>query len=180
MKKGVKLLLFTIFLISCNSGKLSKSETVAETETIIIARITILNSGKDITKNAKVYFDENIKGIFSYRLKEDGLMIMKMPKGNHFLKHIYTAYGSANLPDGYAQISVPETGKVYYIGNIEIDGNTQLQKKFSGIVRDVQAKDLKEVRLPVRVVDKRDDVVEAYEKEFGNDKTIVISLMEVQ
>lgn len=180
MKKYILLLMLSVFMTSCNSGKLSKSEAISETETIIIARITILNSGKDITKNARLYFDENIKGVLTYRLGEDHLLIMKVPKGNHFLKHIYTAYGSANFPDGYAQIAVPESGKVYYIGNIEIDGNMQLQKKFSGIVRDVQAKDLKEVKLPIKVTDKRDEVIEAYEKEFGKDKTIVISLMEIQ
>jgi|GEM_PF-6135666 len=178
MKKYI-LLFFSIFIVSCSSGKLSKSEVVSDSETIIIARFTILNNGKDVTKNSRLYFDENIKGILTYRLTDDHLLIMKLPKGNHFLKHIYTPYGSANLPDGYAQIAVPESGKVYYIGDIEIDGSSLLQKKFSGIVRDVQAKDLKEVKLPIKVNDKRDEVLEAYEKEFGKEKTVVITLMEV-
>lgn len=179
MKRRFSIFLFLLFLVSCKSSKFDSKSAVEASETIIIAKIVISNKGKDITKNAKIYFDENKKGLLSYRLKEDGLLIMKVPKGNHFLKHIYTQYGSANLPDGYALISVPESGKVYYIGTIEIDGNAQLQKKFSGIIRDVQAKDLKEVKLPIKITDKRDEIIQAYESEFGKDKTVIISLMEV-
>ncbi len=179
MKTRLSIFLFLLFLASCKSSKFDSKSSLENSETIIIGQIKILNKEKDITKNSKIYFDENIKGMISYRLKEDGLLIMKLPKGNHFLKHIYTPYGSANLPDGYAQIAVPENEKVYYIGTIEIDGSEMLQKKFSGIVRDVQAKDLKEVKLPIKVTDKRDEVVEVYEKEFGSGKTIIVSLMEV-
>lgn len=179
MKKKVALLLMAIAFISCQSGRLSKTETVSDAETIIIGTFKITKDGKNATKNSKIYFDENQKGVLTYRLAEDGQIIMKLPKGNHFLKLLYTPYGSANLPDGYANITVPENGKVYYIGEIEIDGTGVFQKKFSGIVRDVQAKDLKEKKIPIKVTDRRDEVLEAYEKEFGKEKPIVISLLEV-
>jgi len=180
MKKQIALLFLALAFISCQSGKLSKTETVSEAETVIVGKIKITNAGKDITKNSRIYFDENEKGILTYRLQGDGLIIMKLPKGNHYVKLIYTPYGSANLPDGYAQLAIPENNKVYYIGEIEIDGTGILQKKFSGIVRDVQAKDLKEKKIPIKVTDKRAAVLEAYEKEFGKEKAIVIALLEVQ
>lgn len=179
--KKIGLLLLVLFLISsCASSKLSKTDVISDAETVIIGKFTILNNGKDVTKNSRIYFDENTKGILTYRLDETGLMIMKLPKGNHYIKLVYTPYGSANLPDGYTSISVPESGKTYYIGNIEIDGSGLFQKKFSGIVRDVQAKDLKEKKLPIKVSDKRDAVLETYQNEFGKEKTISINLLEVQ
>lgn len=180
MKKIGAMLLVLFVISSCGSNRLSKTEIISEAETVIIAKFSILNNGKDVTKNSKIYFDENSKGVLAYRLDESGLMVMKLLKGNHFLKLIYTPYGSANLPDGYASLSVPESGKTYYIGNIEIDGSGLLQKKFSGIVRDVQAKDLKEKKMPIKVSDKRDEVLEAYQNEFGKEKTISINLLEVQ
>lgn len=179
MKRIGLLLLVILLTASCSSSKFSKKDTVSDTETIIIGKITILNNDKNITKGSKIYFDENKKGVLTYRLDQSGLLIMKLLKGNHFLKLIYTPYGSANLPDGYANLSVSENEKVYYIGNIEINGTGLLQKKFSGIVRDVQAKDLKEKKLPIKVTNNPDEVLNAYKQEFGEEKLITTQLLEV-
>ena len=179
MKKIGGVFFALLMLVSCSSGKLNKNQIVSESETVIIGKFTILNNGKEVTKNSRIYFDENSKGVLTYRLDETGIVIMKLPKGNHFLKLIYTPYGSSYLPDGYANISVPESGKAYYIGNIEIDGSGLLQKKFSGIIIDVQAKDLKEKKLPIRIIDKPDEVLEAYQNEFGREKTVSVKLLEI-
>ena len=179
MKKIIILLLYIMVFVSCKSSRLSVTDTISEAETVIVGNIKIIKEGKDVTKNARIYFDENQKGILTYKMKEDGRIVMKLPKGNHFIKLIYTEYGSANLPDGYALLTVPESNKVYYIGEIEIDGTGVLQKKFSGIVRDVQAKDLKEKKIPIKVFDKREATLKDYETEYGKEKAVVISLLEV-
>lgn len=179
MKRIGAVALILLLTIACSSGKLTTKDTVSENETIIIGKFTIQNNGKDITKNAKIYFDENSKGVLSYRLDESGLFIMKIPKGNHFLKLIYTSYGSANLPDAYANLQLNSSEKVHYIGNIEINGTGVLQKKFRGIVQDVQAKDLKERKIPITVTDNPKEATEIYQQEFGKQKAIVTQLLEI-
>jgi len=176
--KKIYFLFLLVALASCSSGRLSKNEAVSDQEAILVGQFKIMDNGRDVTKNSRIYFDENVKGVLDYKLDETGLLVMKVPKGNHFIKLLYTPYGSANLPDGYAMLTAAEGGKVHYIGSIEIDGSGQLQKKFSGIVNDVQAKDLKEKKLPIVVSDRRDDALKAYEEEFGK-TSAVISLLKV-
>lgn len=179
MKKiGVALLVF-VLLASCSSERLTKKQIVSEQETVIIAQFSILNSSKDVTKNSKIFFDENKKGVLTYRFDESGLLIMKLPKGNHFLKHIYTPYGATNLPDGYASISVLDHDKVYYIGSIEIDATGKLQKKSKGIVSDVQAKDLKETKPQIKIIDNSEKVFKLYYEEFGKEKTVSVALLQI-
>ena len=55
MKKYIFLLCFTALLASCGTGRLTKSDALSESETIILGEIKILNEGKDVTKNAKIY-----------------------------------------------------------------------------------------------------------------------------
>ena len=179
MKKIGKVLLAIILLTSCGSEKLTKKQIISEQETVIIAQFSVKNNGKDITRNSKIFFDENKKGVLTYRFDESGMLIMKLPKGNHFLKHIYTPYGATNLPDGYASVSVPDHDKVYYIGNIEIDATDKLKKKSSGIVRDVQAKDLKETKPQVKVINNSDEVLKLYYEEFGKEKAVIVRLLEI-
>jgi len=176
--KNLFFLFVLLALASCGSGKLAKNEAVSDQEAILLGQFKIVDNGRDVTKNSRIYFDENVKGVLDYKLDETGLLVMKVPKGNHFIKLIYTPYGSVNLPDGYALLTAAEGGKVHYIGTIEIDGSGQLQKKFSGIVNDVQAKDLKEKKVPIVVSDKRQEALEAYEKEYEK-TSAVISLLKV-
>lgn len=179
MKKYILLLCFTALLASCGTGRLSKSDALSESETIILGEIKILNEGKDVTKNAKIYFDENEKGVLSYKLSEHGLLVMKLPKGNHFVKYIYTPYGSINLPIGYANIAVPEAGKSYYIGTIVIDAQGKLRKKSRGIIYDTDPKGLKEEKAEITVTDAPDAATKAFHDEFGADKKIDKALMTV-
>lgn len=179
MKKYFFLLYLSAVLASCSSGKLSKSDTLLESETIILGEIKIVNEGKDVTKNAKIYFDENVKGVLSYRLDEEGLLLMKLPKGNHFIKYIYTPYGSINLPVGYANIAVPDAGKTYYIGTIVIDTQGKLRKKSRGIIYDTDPKGLKEEKAAIVVTDAPEKVAKAYQEEFGKDTKVEKALMTV-
>lgn len=179
MKKYFFLLCLSAVLASCSTGKLSKSDTLSESETIILGEIKILNAGKDVTKNSKIYFDENVKGILSYTLAEDGLLIMKLPKGNHFIKYIYTPYGSINLPIGYANIAVPDAGKAYYIGTIAIDAQGKLRKKSRGIIYDTDPKGLKEEKAEIVITDAPEKAANAYHTEFGTDKKVEKALMTV-
>lgn len=167
-------------LVSCNSSKFDKNTVVSESETVIIGQFKILNKEKDITKNAKIYFDENKKGVLSYKLNQDGLMIMKVPKGNHFIKLIYTPFGSVNLPIGYANISVPEHSNVYYIGNIEIQTDGQLSKKFQGAIYDTSPRWKMEKKLSIKIADEGKESKKNYEKEFGNNGKFVKSLLSIQ
>lgn len=177
MKKYLLLLCLTAVLASCSTGRLSKSEALSDSETIVIGEIKILNGDKDVTKNAKIYFDENVKGVLSYKLSEDGLLMMKLPKGNHFVKYIYTPYGSINLPIGYANLTLPEAGKTYYIGTIVIDTNGKLRKKSRGIIYDTDPKGLKEEKAAFTITDAPDKIAKVYQDGFGADKKIEKALM---
>ena len=176
--KKIFSLIIVLVLTSCSSGKLSKNDSISDQEVILLGQFKITENGRDVTKNARIYFDENVKGVLDYKLDETGLLVMKVPKGNHFIKLIYTPYGSVNFPDGYAFLTAAESGKVHYIGAIEIDGTGQLQKKFSGIVNDIQAKDLKEKKLPIIVSDKQEEALEIYESKYEK-TSAVISLLKV-
>ena len=109
--KNYILLCFVVFFASCKTGKLSTNDTLSQSEVIIIGEIRIVNGDKEVTKNAKIYFDENIKGVLSYKLTEDGLIMMKLPQGNHFIKYIYTPYGSVNFPMHSGNFSAPQAGR---------------------------------------------------------------------
>lgn len=180
MKKYILLLASISVLVSCSSGKLSKTDAVSESETVIIGEFRILNNGKDITKNSRVYFDENEKGVLSYKLDESGQIIMKLPKGNHFVKYIYTPYGSINLPVGYANIVVPESSTAYYIGKIEIDGEGKLKKKSRGIIYDTTPKGLQEEKIKITITETPEAVSKSYREEFGSDKKVTNALMTVE
>ena len=92
MKKIIILLLYIVVFVSCKSSRLSVTDTISEAETVILGNIKITKEGKDVTKNARIYFDENQKGILTYKMKEDGRIVMKLPKGNHFIKLICYHY----------------------------------------------------------------------------------------
>lgn len=179
MKNYIFLLCITALLSSCSTRKLTKSDVLSDSETIIIGEIKILNDSKDVTKNAKIYFDENEKGLLFYKLAEDGRFFMKLPTGNHFIKYIYTPYGSVNLPIGYANIAVPEVGKAYYIGSIEINTQGKLRKKSRGIIYDTNPKGLKEEKVEITIIDSPDKAVAAYRNVFGADKPVDKALMTV-
>ncbi len=179
MKKYIVLLSVLFVLASCKSGKLTKADPISESETVIIGEFKILNSGKDITKNSKIYFDENQKGILSYKLGEGGLLIMKVPKGSHFIKLVYTPFGSVNLPVGYANIAVPENG-VHYIGTITIDAEGQLARKFQGAIYDTSPKWQQEKKVKITVADTPEKATKAYQDEFGTNKPIVKALLTVE
>ncbi len=177
--KNYILLCFIVLFASCKTAKLTTNDTVSQSEVIIIGEIRIVNGDKDVTKNAKIYFDENIKGILSYKLTEDGIIMMKIPQGHHFIKYIYTPYGSVNLPIGYANFSVPETGKAYYIGTIVIDAEKKLRKKSRGIIYDTDPKGLKEEKVQITISDIPEKASKAYHDTFGADKKIEKALMTV-
>lgn len=179
MKRLFVLPFLLIILISCSSKKLDKNTVISDQETVIIAQFKIMNNGKDITKNSKLFFDENIKGLFSYRLDETGKVTMKLPKGNHFLKLLYTPYGSSNLPLGYANISIPDNSKVYYIGTIEITTDGMLQKKSRGIIYDTSTTGLPENKLDIKVLNAGEELKSDYLNKFGNSKTIETALLTV-
>lgn len=179
MKNYILLCFVVVFFASCKTGKLSTQDTLSQSETVIIGEIKIMNDGKDVTKNAKIYFDENIKGTLSYKLLEDGLIIMKLPQGNHFIKYIYTPYGSVNLPIGYANLSVPDAGKAYYIGTIVIDAEKKLRKKSRGIIYDTDPKGLKEEKVQITISDTPEKALKTYHDMFGADKKIEKALMTV-
>lgn len=177
--KNYLLLGLMLVLASCSSGRLSTKDTLSESETVIIGEIRIVNDGKDMTKNAKIYFDENAKGIFSYKLLDDGIVMMKLPRGNHFIKYIYTPYGSVNLPIGYANFSAPESDRAYYIGTIVIDSENKLRKKSRGIIYDTDPKGLKEEKVKITVSDTPKAASKTYHDIFGINKKIERALMTV-
>lgn len=177
-----KFYLFALILAfaSCKSTKFDKNTVVSESETVIAGQFKILNKEKDITKNSKIYFDENKSGAISYKLDESGLMVMKVPKGSHFIKLIYTPYGSVNLPIGYANISVPEHSNVYYIGNIEIQTDGNLAKKFQGAIYDRSPRWEMEKKLSIKVESDSEKVKNFYENQFGNTTKFVESLLTIE
>ncbi|WP_306568049.1 hypothetical protein [Flavobacterium lindanitolerans] len=179
MKNYILLSFVIVFFVSCKTGKLSTQDTLSQSETVIIGEIRIMNGDKEVTKNSKIYFDEITKGVLFYKLAADGLVMMKLPKGNHFIKYIYTPYGSVNLPIGYANFSVPETGKVYYIGTILIDTEKKLRKKSRGIIYDTDPKGLKEEKVQITISDTPQKVSKAYHDAFGTDKKIENALLTV-
>lgn len=180
MKTKLYFLAFVLTFASCKSTRFDKDTPVSESETIIIGQFKILNKQKDITKNSKIYLDENKKGVLSYKLDESGFILMKVPKGSHFIKLIYTQYGSANLPIGYANIAVPDHSNVYYIGNIEIQMDGNLAKKFQGAIYDSSPGWEKEKKLLINVQNMPNQAEENYKKEFGNDKKFVESLLKIE
>jgi hypothetical protein len=180
MKTKFYLLAFVIAFASCKSTKFDKNTPVSEQETVIIGQIKILNKEKDITKNSKIYFDENKSGVLSYKLKEDGFILMKVPKGSHFIKLIYTPYGSANLPVGYANIAVPDHSNIYYIGKIEIQMDGNLSKKFQGAIYDTSPRWEMEKKLLIKVENNLEEAKKIYEKEFGNNNKFVESLLTLE
>lgn len=180
MKTILFCLAFFAIVVSCKSHKFDGKTAVSESETVIVGRFKILNKEKDITKNSKIYFDENKKGVLSYKLDETGFMMMKLPKGNHFIKLIYTPYGSANLPLGYANISVPDHSNVYYIGNIEIQTDGNLAKKFQGAIYDTSPRWALEKKLTINVENNSEEVSNFYQSKFGNQTKLVESLLTIQ
>jgi hypothetical protein len=180
MKTKFSILLLLVFFASCKSSKFDGKTQVSDSETVIIGQFKILNKDKDITKNSKIYFDENKKGVLSYKLNQDGLMIMKVPKGSHFIKLVYTPYGSANLPIGYANIAVPDNENVYYIGNIEIQMDGNLAKKFQGAIYDTSPRWQMEKKLAIKVENSPEESEILFKKEFGSDKKIVASLLSIE
>lgn len=160
------LLLFSLVVMSCNSGKIQNSTSIMSSEAVVIASVKIMNKGKDITKNSKIFFDENKKGTLSYRLSEDGVLITKLPIGNHFIKMIYTPYGSVNLPDGYASFNI-SANKAYYIGDLEIQTDGMLSKKYQGAIYDRSPKWKQEKKLKIKISTSQEPIKQ-YEREFGN------------
>jgi len=163
--KNLAILLVAVVLASCSSNKINKDTEIMSSEAVVLASIRIMNNGKDITKNSKLFFDENKNGALTYRLPENGEMITKLPIGNHYLKTIYTPYGSVNLPDGYASFRV-DGNKINYIGNIEIKTDELLSKKFQGAIYDVSPR-WKEEKKPKFTVTASDELKAKYQSEFG-------------
>lgn len=164
MKNLVYIL--AVLMISCSSSKIDKNTAIMSSEAVVLASIKIMNNGKDITKNSKIYFDENRKGTLTYRLPENGEMMTKLPIGNHYIKMIYTPYGSVNLPDGYASFRI-DGNKANYIGNIEIKTDDLLSKKFQGAIYDTSPR-WKEEKKPKFSVTASDELKKQYQAEFGN------------
>lgn len=168
MKKIVFFL--ALILASCSSNKMTPDTAVAGSEAVVLSVIKIMYDGKDITKHSKIYFDENKNGSNSYRLDATGEMITKMAIGNHYIKMIYTPYGSVNLPDGFASFRV-EANKAYYIGDLEIKTDGLLSKKYQGAIYDTSPKWQKEKK-PVIKLSTSEKIKEKYKSEFS--KTLQI------
>ena len=173
MKNLVYIL--AVLMISCSSSKIDKDTAIMSSEAVVLASFKIMNDGKDITKNSKIYFDENRKGTLTYRLPENGEMVTKLPIGNHYIKMIYTPYGSVNLPDGYASFRI-DGNKANYIGNIEIKTDGSLSKKFQGAIYDASPR-WKEEKKPKFSVTASDELKKQYQAEFGNRFEIQNSLL---
>lgn len=180
MKTKFYLFAFIAVFASCKSSKFDKDVAVLESETVLVGQFKILNKEKNITKNSKIYFDENKNGVLSYKLDETGFLIMKIPKGNHFIKLIYTPYGSANLPMGYANIAVPEHSNIYYIGHIEIQTDGNLAKKFQGAIYDTSPKWVSEKKLEIKVQSDLSEASNFFQNKFGNKTKLTESLLTIQ
>lgn len=174
-----KILFFlAVLLASCSSSKLMTETAIMDSESVVLSSIKIIHNGKDITKNSKIYFDENKNGSNAYRLDETGEMITKMAIGNHYIKMIYTPYGSVNLPDGYASFRVGSK-KAYYLGDLEITTDGMLSKKYQGAIYDASPK-WKEEKKPAISIKTTGNIKIKYKSEYADKLNIEDSLLTLE
>ena len=134
MAKSKKLfigLILILILTGCHTGRIDSLSRNRD-ESIIIARLRIVNDDRDITSKARLIFD-NIKGYGV--LPDDSCYIyFKLQGGKHYLSRIEYLDRSINLPVTLLSFKTPPSN-IYYLGDISI--KLDLDFNYSSMIRGI-------------------------------------------
>lgn len=175
MKNTIFVLIATLLLLSCKSGRIATTET-KPTETIIFGKLTI-NSEKEINyKDIWIHFNERLWGKNITRLDEKGYFSVKLPLGHNDIAMLVYGRKNKNIPKDYVSIDVEDSNTIYYVGDIVIgwkpsnkDRGNQWAGALGGITGALVSANAKGDELPVKVTESN-STIQYFEQKFPENK----------
>ena len=184
--KIMKLLGLTLagmFLAGCAATpKLSRLDSVAPGEAVVVAKFHVLYNGQEANKDCSILLDApKIFGTpkYTFALDENGYVFTKMAAGKHQIDFIITAWKQHHFKDGELTCAV-NGDAINYLGDITINwngvGNGTAILAGGGLVGALATQG----RIAVTVDSNVAAAQAAFKQKFSTDRTLTPSLLVVE
>mgnify|MGYP006117190027 CR=1 FL=1 len=113
-------ILLTFLIVSCSTGRITTTETKPN-EAIIFGKLTFENSQELENKKILMHFNERLWGKYAVWLDDNGYFYMKLPLEKNHIALLEYREGIGfykNIPENYISINIPDSDKIYYVGDI--------------------------------------------------------------
>lgn len=164
-------LIIILIVTACSNGRIESLERKPN-ESIVIAKLKIMNYDEDVTEDSGVLFDEILWGTYGVLPDDSCFIYLKLPVGNHYLARIANGNKSINLPETMLRFETPES-KIYYLGDITVKLELDMNISAAFGLIGAMAYEGRNVKQPPFTVDNKiEDAKKYFNSMFPSNETI--------